>query len=225
MKEAALGSLRKQGTFLFVISGPDSAWAVDSMDFEAVKPMQKFLVHLNLLSSRGYSLRPSEGRLATEASTKLISNIAASASNKTSFVIRMCHCAHLERFRREIADYVLGPFAAAVVELTGFKTVVLRLIDENGLFLADVVGIPPLREWYARESGRTRTEPVTYSIYDRLDAMITSEFGPSERMTDGGGYHVLTYHPQSHLKRTKRSVIDSNGNSGNAGTSSVPKGA
>jgi len=38
-KKEALRSLFLKSTFLFVINGPNSAWALDSINFEAVKPM------------------------------------------------------------------------------------------------------------------------------------------------------------------------------------------
>lgn len=47
-------------------------------------------------------------------------------------------------------------------------------------------------------------------VHEKLDEMLISVLGPSEKLPDCGGWHVLSYHPQSHVNRksSKSSGID-----------------
>jgi hypothetical protein len=199
-KKEALRSLFLKSTSLFLINGPDSAWALDSINFEAAKPMQNFLIHLSLLVLAGYPIRPSEAQLPAEASNRLISNIATAGHNMTSCVIRICHYGPSWACPEQ-AEFLLGEIAAAVIKLTRSKTVVLRLLHENGLPSTDTVGLPRLQAVSVRERGRTESEYAAFPVYGRLDEMLSSVLGPSETVTNDGGYYTLTYHPQSHLDK------------------------
>jgi len=116
----------------------------------------------------------------------------------TSRVIRICHYGPSWACPEQ-AEFLLGEVAAAVIKVTRSKTVVLRLLHENGLPSTDTVGLPRLQAVSVRERGRTESEYAAFPVYGRLDEMLSSVLGPSETVTND--YYSLTYHPQSHLDK------------------------
>jgi len=133
--------------------------------------MRNFIIHLTLVTAWDYPLQSLEQLLAAKCSKLLISNIAASGSNKTSCVFRVYHYSP--------SEFLLDAFADAVVKLKGFKAAMPRLLHEDGLPLTDLVSFHSLQIVYVRISPKTITGDVVFPVYETLDEMMASALGPS----------------------------------------------
>ena len=86
---------------------------------------------------------------------------------------------------------------AAIVKLTNFETVVLKL----GQTSQDTMRIlDPLAAW----SGDRQPLDEAERIYGSLDRKVTAALGLSKRHFDSDELYCLTYHPRGHLNNTSR---------------------
>ena len=86
---------------------------------------------------------------------------------------------------------------AAIVKLTNFETVVLKL----GQTSQDTMRVlDPLAAW----SGDRQPLDEAERIYGSLDMKVTAALGPSKRHFDSDGFYCLTYHPRGHLNNMRR---------------------
>lgn len=106
----------------------------------------------------------------------------------------------------ESRGFLLGAFAGAVRNLTGFKTVELQSHFDYVLPTTDTIRLPHFLCVSYRRLMRASTELHILSVHEELDRVLVSALGPSENIPDDGGCHVLRYHPIKHLEMVNRQL-------------------
>ena len=129
--------------------------------------MQRITVQVDILS-----IYPKTTRLAILQSTTSLLHLFSGPT------IPRAHCAITILFAKDANPLLEASFLKALGELTGFKTVALKLA--------------------CLRNGRVDLRKKQLATYKSIDEYLTVMLGPGEagNLDEDGAYHRLTYHPR-----------------------------